>query len=202
MFHSHSNSYQSLHKHTFKTQGKCDTCHKYKYPIKSEDNTVFRCLDCIKQGVKSSPPSLLDTVTSLLSLSSNNNDSTPIHCRREEIDRWRCVIYHLDGVKKKDIINRLRTTCLTINRWIRSYQSTRTMIEKKRLGRKRKLSEAQVIDIVEYTKKVKFTTPSLIKYHFSLNVSKATIDRRLIEHDLFGRVGTHTHTHTHTHTCI
>ena len=34
-----------------------------------------------------------------------------------------------------------------------------------------------------------FTTPASIKFHFGLNVSKRTIDRRLIEHGLYGRVG-------------
>jgi transposase len=61
--------------------------------------------------------------------------------------------------------------------------------EKQRRGRKRKLSEETVGEIVNYTKKTKFTTPASIKFHFGLNVSKRTIDRRLIEHGLYGRVG-------------
>jgi transposase len=178
-----------------KKRGKCDCCRRWKR-LSSTDNVHFRCRHCIKNGVGKIIPTENETAEALLALSNNQSQIQPvIHTRREEIDRWRCIIYHLDGMKKKDIIKKIRTTCKTINRWIKSYNNNKKMIEQKRRGRKRKLSEEQVDEIVDYTKKVKFTTPALVKFHFSLNVSKKTIDRRLIEHNLFGRVGTHTNTH-------
>ena len=182
---------------TFKKYSKCDYCHRYRR-LSSTDNVHFRCRHCVKNGFGKIIPTEDETAEALLALSDNQQNQHVSHTRREEIDRWRCVIYHLDGMKKKDIIKKIRTTCTTINRWIKSYNNNKKMIEQKRRGRKRKLSEEKVNEIVDYTKKVKFTTPALIKFHFSLNVSKRTIDRRLIEHDLFGRVGTHTNTNTHS----
>ena len=182
---------------TFKKYSKCDYCHRYRR-LSSTDNVHFRCRHCVKNGFGKIIPTEDETAEALLALSDNQQNQHVSHTRREEIDRWRCVIYHLDGMKKKDIMKKIRTTCKTINRWIKSYNNNKKMLEQKRKGRKRKLSEEQVDEIVNYTKKVKFTTPALVKFHFSLNVSKSTIDRRLIEHGLFGRVGIHTLTHPRT----
>ena len=178
--------------HHFKKNGHCDYCHHHRW-LTSVDNIHFRCAYCIKKGFGTYIPSDNETAETLLLLSNNKQNQLVTHTRREEIDRWRCVIYHKDGMKKKDIMKKLKTTCKTINRWINSYNNNKKMIEQKRRGRKRKLSDQQVNDIVNYTKKVKFTTPSLLKFHFSLNISKKTIDRRLTENNLFGRVGIHTH---------
>ena len=189
----------------FKKFGHCDYCRRYLH-LKSTDNQHFRCRHCIKNGLGKYIPTENETAEALISLSTNQQQQPVVHTRREEIDRWRCVIYHKDGMKKKDIMKKLHTTCTTINRWIKSYNNNKKTIEQQRRGRKRKLSDDQVNDIVEYTKKVKFTTPAQIKFHFSLHIPKRTIDRRLIEHDLFGRVGTihitHTRTHTHTNTHV
>ena len=65
---TNSNYFQSLHKHTYKTQGKCDTCRKYAYPLKSEDNALFRCRKCIENGVGLSTASVDEAVSSLLSI--------------------------------------------------------------------------------------------------------------------------------------
>ena len=163
----------------FKKRGRCDYCKHYNN-LNSTDNRYFRCHTCIKNGLGKIIPTEDETAEALLMLSNNQQQQPVIHTRREAIDRWRCVIY----------MKKIRTTCKTINRWIKSYNNNKKLLEQKRRGRKRKLSEEQVNEIVDYTKKVKFTTPALVKFHFSLNVSKKTIDRRLIEHDLFGRVGT------------
>lgn len=115
------------------------------------------------------------------------------HSRRDTLDRYRIIIYHKLGLTNTQISQLLKCDRKTARRWIQQYENNKNVEEKHRTGRKRKLSEVQVNDIVDYTKKVKFTTPSLIKFHFSLNVSKRTIDRRLIEHNLYGRVGNINH---------
>jgi hypothetical protein len=80
----------------------------------------------------------------------------------------------------------------TVYRWLQSF-FTNNMKEKPNRGRKRKLSPSVVSSIVEHTKKIKFITPREIKYFFDLDVCNRTIDRLLIEHNLFGRVARKRH---------
>jgi hypothetical protein len=93
-----------------KKWGKCDHCHHYTN-LNSVDGVYFRCRHCIKKGLGKIIPTENETAEALLALSNNQSQNQPvIHTRREEIDRWRCIIYHLDGMKKKDIIKKIRTT--------------------------------------------------------------------------------------------
>ena len=177
-----------MRKYIYRKKGHCDLCHKYSSSLRSDTKVLFYCAKCIKDGIESS-----SAVASLLGLSNPepSEPSRPTHSRKSRLDRWRCIVYHLDGMKKKQIKSRLHTTCRTINRWVNQYKhsSDEELKEKQRRGRKRKLSEETVGEIVNYTKKTKFTTPASIKFRFGLNVSKRAIDRRLIEHGLYGRVG-------------
>ena len=65
------------------------------------------------------------------------------------------------------------------------------MEDARRSGRKRKTTAEQDGQIVEAAKRIKFTTPRRIKRKLGLDVSSRTIDRRLIEVGLFGRVARH-----------
>jgi transposase len=87
----------------------------------------------------------------------------------------------------------MRMSRNTVYRWIKAYnRDDMTEVTGSR-GRKRKLSVDQVNEIVEHTKRVKFTTPRSIKYIFDLDVCNRTIDRMLIENNLFGRVARKRH---------
>jgi transposase len=161
-------------KYIHRKKGHCDLCHKYSVSLRSDTNILFYCAKCIKDGAARSA-----AVSCLLDLAfSQPNQPTepsqPLHSRKSRLDRWRCVIYHLEGIKKKFIRNRLRTTYRTINRWINQYVTSNNdeLKEKKRRGRKRKLSNDDVNEIVNYTKKTKFVTPASIKFRFSLKFSK------------------------------
>jgi transposase len=190
---------QRMTKYFHRKKGHCSLCHKYSSTLRSDTKVEFYCHACIKHGVARSVAidSLLD-----LAISEANQPSSPtrpIHSRRSRLDRWRCIVYHLHGIKKKRIQTHLHTTYRTINRWINEHKVSENdeLKEKQRRGRKRKLSDEGVDDVVNYAKKTKFCTPASIKFHFGLNVSKRTIDRRLIEHGLFGRVGNH-----YDHCCV
>jgi len=60
-----------------------------------------------------------------------------------------------------------------------------------RSGRKRKTTAEQDAAIVAEAKETKFTTPRRIRRKLGMDVSSRTIDRRLIEHGLWGRVARH-----------
>ena len=88
------------------------------------------------------------------------------------------------------IANRMHCSRNTVKRWIDCCNHTMTVSESyERKGRKRKLTEDEEQRIVEFTKKVKFTTPKQIIRVLQLrNISYRTIDRLLIRNDLWGRV--------------
>jgi transposase/uncharacterized coiled-coil protein SlyX len=60
-----------------------------------------------------------------------------------------------------------------------------------RSGRKRKTTAEQDAAIIAEAEATKFTTPRRIRRKLGMDVSSRTIDRRLQEHGLFGRVARH-----------
>ena len=111
---------------------------------------------------------------------------TVCHSRRNELDRWRILVYFDDGQTVSQIAIRLSCSRNTVYRWIRAYFRNDVNELKGGRGRKRKLSPDTISTIVEHVKRVKFITPRDVKYFFDVDVCTRTIDRVLIENDLFG----------------
>ena len=79
----------------------------------------------------------------------------------------------------------------SVRHWIEHYQQHGNVDDLPRSGRKRKTTAEQDAAIVAEAKETKFTTPRRIKKKLHSDVSSRTIDRRLQEHGLFGRVAQH-----------
>lgn len=79
----------------------------------------------------------------------------------------------------------------SVRHWLSHYEQHRSVEDQPRSGRKRKTSPATDEKIEQEAKKTKFTTPRRIRRKLGLDVSSRTIDRRLIEVGLFGRVARH-----------
>ena len=77
--------------------------------------------------------------------------------------------------------------------WIERYQQHGNVDDLRR-SRKRKTTIAEQDEnekIVQTAKRINFTTPRRIKRKLGMDVSSRTIDHRLIEVGLFGRVAQH-----------
>ena len=121
------------------------------------------------------------------------------HSRRNELDRWRILVYFDDGQTVTQIAIQLKCSRNTVYRWIRAYFRNDVNELKGSRGRKRKLSPDTVATIVKHVKRVKFITPREVKYYFDLDVCNRTIDRVLIENNLrvFRRVARTRHPGSH-----
>lgn len=108
--------------------------------------------------------------------------------RLSEEDRWR-IIFMFKDLKKipATIARELKRNKKTVNNVIKKYQETRTVHDRPKSGRKRKLSNKQVSQAVKKAKKGK-TAPQIAR-ECEIDVDPSTIRRRLREAGLFyGRV--------------
>ncbi len=83
--------------------------------------------------------------------------------------------------------------------WVDHYEQHGNVDDLPRSGRKRKTTAGTDTKVEQEAKKTKFTTPRRIKRKLGLDVSSRTIDRRLIEVGLFGRVAQHKKEFTEEH---
>ncbi len=75
--------------------------------------------------------------------------------------------------------------------WLEHYKEHGNVDDLRRSGRKRKTTTEQDAAIVQEAKSTKFTTPRSIKRKLGLDVSEDTIDRRLLQAGLPGRIARH-----------
>jgi transposase len=110
--------------------------------------------------------------------------------------RWAIVALWKDGRLRGYIADKLNIHRTSVSKWINHYQLTGTVDDKKRSGRPRCTDELQDTSIVMQARVIKFTSPRQIKKELELDVSRMTIDRRLQEAGLFGRVARHKRDYT------
>ena len=79
----------------------------------------------------------------------------------------------------------------SVRHWINHYKENGNVDDLRRSGRKRKTTAEQDKQVEQEAKRTKFTTPRRIKRKLGMDVSSRTIDRRLQEVGLFGRVAQH-----------
>ena len=96
-------------------------------------------------------------------------------------------VLHQEGRDDAYIAQRIPCDVRSVRHWL-AHEDTH---DAPRSGRKRKTSAEEDEAIVAEAEETKFTTPRRIRRKLGLNVSSRTIDRRLIEHGLFGRVARH-----------
>jgi transposase len=96
-------------------------------------------------------------------------------------------VLHKEGHDASYIAARIPCDVRSVRHWLEHP----SLHDEPRSGRKRKSSPAQDTAIVAEARATKFTTPRRIRRKLGLDVSSRTIDRRLIEVGLFGRVARH-----------
>ena len=116
--------------------------------------------------------------------------------RVSEEHRWACVAYRKDGWTFAMISRRIGCNEKTASRIWERYLRTGAVKSGGRSGRPRATTEEQEVNIVVTARVLKFTSPRRIKQELNLAVSRITIDRRLQEANLFGRVAVHKRKYT------
>jgi len=103
------------------------------------------------------------------------------------------MIVCLHKLKRDDpsIAQEIPCDVRSVRHWVDHYEKHSNVEDLRRSGRKRKTTADQDAAIINTAKRIKFTTPRRIKRKLGLDVSSRTIDRRLIEVGLFGRVARH-----------
>jgi transposase/uncharacterized coiled-coil protein SlyX len=103
------------------------------------------------------------------------------------------MIILLHKLKRDDysIAQQIPCDVRSVRHWLNHYEKHHNVDDEHRSGRKRKTTATEDEKIEQEAKRTKFTTPRRIRRKLGLNVSSRTIDRRLIEVGLFGRVARH-----------
>jgi transposase len=117
--------------------------------------------------------------------------SPPSNERLTELQRWSIVALHNDGRNNAYIAEHLGVHRHTVRRVLRRWRASGAVHSGARQGRPRCTDEA-LDTAIAFTARVDiFTSPRQIKRKLQLEPSISTIDRRLQEAGLFGRVAAH-----------
>ena len=107
------------------------------------------------------------------------------HLSRDQ--RVAIAVLHKEGHDEEEIAARIPCDVRSVRHWL-AQEDTH---DSPRSGRKRKTTAEQDAAVVAEAKAAKFTTPRRIRRKLEMDVSSRTIDRRLQEVGLFGRVAQH-----------
>jgi transposase/uncharacterized coiled-coil protein SlyX len=109
------------------------------------------------------------------------------HSHLSHDQRVAITVLHKEGHNESYIAQRIPCDVRSVRHWLEHP----SLLDEPRPGHKRKTTAEQDAAIIDEAKEKKFTTPRRIKRKLGLDVSSRTIDRRLIEVGLFGRVARH-----------
>ena len=111
--------------------------------------------------------------------------------RLTELQRWTCVVLNNEGRTFTDIAATVQCDEKTVRSVVKRFRQYGTPHSGSRSGRPHSTSEADDISIAVTARVEPFTPPRGIRRKLDLDVSPRTIDRRLREAGLFGRVSRH-----------
>lgn len=118
--------------------------------------------------------------------------AVPPNTRLSEEERWSCVILRKLGKTGRDISDYLHVSERTVSRVFRRYQLTGKVGSGSRSGRPRCTDEETDTSIALVARVERFVSARGVKRRLELNdVSVRTVDRRLIEAGLHGRIAQH-----------
>ena len=117
--------------------------------------------------------------------------SPPPDQRLTELERWSIVALHNDGRSKAYIAESLKVHRNTVRDVLRRWRVSEAVHSGSRRGRPRCTDEATDTAIAFTARVDVFTSPRQIKRKLYLEASISTIDRRLQQAGLFGRVAAH-----------
>ena len=111
--------------------------------------------------------------------------------RLTEEQRWTVVVMHKQGSSQRHIAHTIGVHRNTVSAVIERYRATGSPASGGRKGRRR-CTDAETDFAIELTARIdKFTSPRRIRTQLFLDASRRTVDRRLIEVGLLGRVARH-----------
>jgi transposase len=117
--------------------------------------------------------------------------AVPAHARLSTKERWACVVLHEDRQTVRAIAEKMHCAVNTVCHWIHAYERTGDVQDAPRSGRPRCTDEAADTNIALTAMLEPFTSPRHIIRTLDLDASRQTVDRRLQEAGLYGRVARH-----------
>jgi transposase len=121
-----------------------------------------------------------------------------LHTPLPLVQRSAIVVLHKQGRTRQDIAQQAGVSQPTVRHWIERYEESKEVDEQTH-GRPRCTDEAMDTAIAGAALVETFTSPRQLKRKYEFEPSSRTIDRRLQEAELFGRVARHTFTLTVEH---
>lgn len=152
-----------------------------------------QCRDCYNQQ-HPPHPSCAATATPALAVSPKPPPLFPLPRLKHlsTVERAAVVVLHKQGETRQQIGQQLAVSQPTVRHWIQHYEQTGDVKDVPRSGRPRCTDEALDTAIVGASHLDPFAAPRQLKRKLELeDVSARTIDRRLIEAGLPGRVARH-----------
>ena len=110
------------------------------------------------------------------------------HLPLSAIERSAAVTLTRIGETQQQTAERLGTTRQTVSHWQHTFEAARGVVDAERSGRPRETSEDENVHIVATSVIDHYITPRRILKELDLSISARTVDRRLQEAGLFGRV--------------
>ena len=107
------------------------------------------------------------------------------------LQRYSIVALRNDGRKPPYIARHLKCNVKTVRAVLRRFRDTGTPGSGSRSGRPRETTADEDLEIAVTARVERFTSPRRVKQQLQLDVSPRTIDRRMQEAGLFGRVARH-----------
>ena len=120
----------------------------------------------------------------------------PLTARLSTEERWTVVALHKDGRSNSYISRRVSCHRDTVANVLQRYHATGTPGSGARSGRPRATTAEEDLNIAVTARVERFTSPRRVKRQLALDVSPRTVDRRLQEAGLFGRVARHKRDYT------
>lgn len=178
------------------TQEQCRICSRF---ITKTSNRTHICLECRKQQEhKEEQASSVAAAASSPSTISPASPPSPffdspatLHSHLSVGQRWAIITLHKEGHDHSYISQRIPCDVKSVRRWIVHYEQHQTVEDDPRSGRPRITDEETDTAIAGTAYVEKFCTPRGLKRKYQFAPSTRTIDRRLQEAGLFGRVARH-----------
>ncbi|MDR3735867.1 MAG: helix-turn-helix domain-containing protein, partial [Acidobacteriaceae bacterium] len=113
------------------------------------------------------------------------------HAPLTTVQRAAIVVLDKQGLPHTEVAQQAGTSLPTVRHWLKHYEEKKDVADEPRSGRPRSTDEAMDTAIVGESYNDHYATPKQLKRKLELDVSTDTIDRRLKEAGLPGRVARH-----------